>query len=56
MNTYKVEITKVTSYDVEVNANTSDEAKEKALAIPFSELPAPSYDKIGVSWVDPNEG
>jgi hypothetical protein len=55
MNSYKIEIQRVTNYDVIIYAYTEDEAVVKALAIPSHDLPAPSYDNTGISWIESND-
>ena len=55
MNSYKVSFGHLKSYDVIVEAYTDDEAAIKALAIPASEWPEPSYDNVAVSWIESND-
>jgi hypothetical protein len=53
---YKVELTKVIKYDVIVDGYDEDDAAKNALEIPADKLPEPSYNHLGVSWIESNDG
>ena len=55
MNSYKVTFNRVLTYNVDVNAYTDDEAAIKALAIPATDWPTPSYDETAVFWIESND-
>ena len=55
MNSYKVSFGHLKSYDVIVEAYTDDEAAIKALAIPATDWPTPSYDETAVFWIESND-